>query len=137
METFISDQYLAGFFDGEGCLSMGQAKGGIYLMASCTHTYFPILEYLQDNFNGCLFSVKKEKPHHKHRKQWSTKRLYDIQALIERLGPYIVEKKPQFDLALRYIDWRFQYPYCRGFKGQGIPWKSKLHMIQEMKDLKR
>ena len=91
--------YIAGFFDGEGCVSI--SKNGA-LDVRVINTSRPVLEMMVQ-----VLGVGKVHD----RKQRVNKRqhLYSVYgqnaALVLRaLSPYLIEKKPQADTALDYFD---------------------------------
>lgn len=83
--------YLAGYFDGEGCITV---KYGLRMLV--TATYPAGCLKLQHHFGGVV-TVKKTsdaKPHHKKQYQWT---VYGPRArhALETLQPFLLEKKRQ------------------------------------------
>lgn len=113
-----SMEYIAGYFDGEGCVGLYQNKGSKcsryksgfkspswIRQIGITNTYKPILEHCKRLFGGRLYpqsKIGRNKPCY----NWTISSKKDIIAFIERVSPFLVEKQPQTALLLQE---------CRGY----------------------
>ena len=94
--------YIAGFFDGEGCVRIKQANQGgnsFYVWVAITNSYKPTLDYVVSVFGGKV--RRAEKRSHK------TIYHYLITAseavdMLKTIGGFIREKKNQVDLAIKF-----------------------------------
>lgn len=93
--------YIAGFFDGEGCIRIKQANQGgnsYYVIAHLTNSYKPILEEVQELFGGAL--REQERTPNKTVYNWCVSSSEAVDFL-RTVTPFLKEKKPQ---ALYAID---------------------------------
>ena len=95
MEQSLS--YIAGFFDGEGCVSVN-SNGSIQIRV--INTSCAVLEYFVEVLGGAVKSRKQivNKPQY----HWS---VYgdDAYRVAEALAPLCIEKRPQL---LKMLEWR-------------------------------
>ena len=138
--------YIAGLFDGEGCICLTKLKtrskhGGIspeyHLIANITNTYLSVLEWIQMIFRGNLnlkLDPKSTKPG--YRLEFSTRQAVDFLSTIQ---PYLKIKLDQCHVALQYIKWFDSLPSYKG-KRCGIPeeilikkeeFKTKIQMLNK------
>lgn len=94
----ISDEWAAGFFDGEGCIYIGiQRQGTPRLIVSITQKYRSVLEDMQERFSGGLGQPKPDI----WDLRWTGK---TSETLLKAIVPYLrTNKKPQAELALEFI----------------------------------
>jgi hypothetical protein len=103
----ISLEYMAGFFDGEGCVDFkvtGQARM-IAVRASIINTNRDLLELLKLSFNGAIYSrphVKKPNWKDFNSLTWINSEAVEFLRLIK---PYSIIKLNQIKLAEEY--WEF------------------------------
>lgn len=94
--------YLAGFFDGEGCITCNGTSNLPY--AKISHTYYPALQEFQYYFGGTIrdFNDKTNvKP------SWVWVVCGDnAKTLLSALLPHLREKKQQAKIALKLLDTR-------------------------------
>lgn len=96
--------YAAGFFDGEGSVSIMQRKrnGRIthYLWAAVGQNDGATLDWLKERFGGSVYRVKRDNSFY-----WalSDKAVY---LLMRQLEPYLKYKRPQAQLAIRFYEER-------------------------------
>jgi hypothetical protein len=99
--------YAAGFFDGEGCISVSRYvppnwDRPVYLLeASVTHTYRPVVEMLAMHWGGNISPYKRRMPHHKDRWHW---KLHGdgLVRFLQDIQPFLIEKAPQVEMALQF-----------------------------------
>lgn len=118
----MDNSYLAGFFDGEGCISLiriGKTKY-FQIVATITNTDLSILEKIKERFGGDIHMGKKIKPNHKDRYAWrvSSKSAYNF--LLE-IYPYSIMKQDRIKLALQFQQ--------RIIDKNGL--KDKVHLTEE------
>jgi hypothetical protein len=101
----ISDQYMAGLFDGEGCVSviLRRSKGHEYhqLDVRIAMTSEAVLQAVQRTFGGNISAREKRLSHHKQSWQWYCQGQVALEVL-RRIRPFLIEKRAQADLAMRF-----------------------------------
>ena len=92
--------YFAGFFDGEGCIVIGNTKH--ILQCSITSTTKWILELFRFNFNGSVSKKMKFHPSNRHDiyRWYSTGPTARI--FLEAILPYLQIKRPEAEVAIRF-----------------------------------
>ena len=105
MNDEITSVYMAGFFDGEGCIGLSRRKRSegwteYTVRLSIGQNDGAIMDWLKDNFGGMLFNVKRDGSY-----MWvaTNKVAYTI---LKRITPYLKYKKPQAEIALRFFEER-------------------------------
>ncbi len=95
--------YIAGFFDGEGCVHIGgrRQNTSYNLEVNISNTDEDILLWLQSIYGGYLKTVKKAKEHHIQCYNW---RLASNQAVVflDSIYPFLILKKHQADGAIAF-----------------------------------
>jgi len=105
----IINSYVAGFFDGEGCITTDEDKRNnpptINLITILKNTDLPILTKLKQEYGGGISIQKKpkEKEHHKQSWHWIISDRTTLKKFLIRIFPYIQYKKPQIELGLTFI----------------------------------
>lgn len=132
MERLLNAEYVAGFFDGEGCVCLFlKANGQTGLVVSIANTHIETLKLLKVQYGGTLCKRIEGRPGHWRpigRIQWGGKTARDI--LVDIL-PHLVIKKAQVELALQFIELLFN-------RGKFIGWndkKKRLELTQKVKEL--
>ena len=134
--------YIAGLIDGEGCISIVKKKDLIHgssnydLRVSVNMTSEYLIQYLHFAFGGFWRERKKIEERHKQQWMWAVSGPKASEFLLTIL-PYLIIKKPQAELALR-----FQSTRRKGGYGQGIKKPEPISILEEadfllMKSLKR
>ena len=99
--------YTAGFFDGEGCVSIARylQRGRPYhtLAIIFTNTDFQVLDWLHQRWGGYLSKPTQQDP------RWRSSRHLRLSAgpalpLLRAMLPYLIIKKSQVEIALEFID---------------------------------
>lgn len=106
--TILSPQYVAGFFDGEGCVNL-TVKGAckqVSLRVMIVNTDPLILDLLRIQYGGRTPAPRI------HQDGWKGFRqlvLTDSKAInfLQEIAPFVIIKRPQIELALEF--WRFQH----------------------------
>lgn len=97
----MSPQYLAGFFDGEGCIRLywklhSKHPGGSWTRkVEVKSAYLPTLLELKRLYSGSLYTEKRREPQHKQTYTWSIGSRASIQRFLTDTLPYLQEKKAQ------------------------------------------
>jgi hypothetical protein len=113
----LSPQYVAGFFDGEGCISVFftpykykvttipvAAKGAYRMVISISNTHRGILEQLQAQFGGAIHVHNKNiAANHSAAVAWHLHNAELQRKFLVEILPYAVIKKPHIENALRYL----------------------------------
>ena len=105
----ITDQYLAGFFDGEGCIMIHHhaARGArgrhITVNVTLTNNNQDLLLLVQQSFEGSMSSYKN-KHRYIHRLSWTNKD--SIRCLLGRIIPDLILNRDHALLMLEYIKQR-------------------------------
>jgi len=94
--------YIAGFFDGEGCVRIKQANQGgnsYYLIAHITNTNPVILKKVKDLFGGN--TRVQEKGRNKPIYNWYITSS-EANDFLKTLQPFLIEKKSQAELGIKF-----------------------------------
>ena len=132
--------YLAGFFDGEGCIAiikgknhLGNVQYSLIVIVSNTSDY--ILHLYKLSFGGRIQKRKHKKPEWRDCYVWelSSTRAYDF---LKCVYPYLILKKAQADLAFEFQENQSKYD------GSNLKLSDKEISMREeqrilMQDLKR
>lgn len=106
---YLSNEYLAGFFDGEGCVSIyrNKLKSGLGFRYAVNilicSTNLDIIKYLQLQFGGTVYNLKMQKVSHKQAQTWVLGSRSAKDFLIG-IYPFLIIKKEQVKLALEFIE---------------------------------
>ena len=104
----MTDEWLAGFFDGEGCIS-GRSYFSptkyiqhprVYIQISLTQKDLGILKQVQAKYGGIIYEKKSGKSCYHLR--WLGKK--EMERILRILAPYCVCKRDQIILALKFIE---------------------------------
>ena len=99
--------YLAGFFDGEGSVTVSSRSNrpgdiSYFLQITISQTTLPVLQLYQRYFGGAIGSVKRPagysltwqwRPHHR-----------GMTLFLSSLLPFLILKKPQAEIALAFLE---------------------------------
>lgn len=94
--------YIAGFFDGEGCIRLKQSnqnEPSYYVIAHITNSNRAILEHVQDLFGGAIRT--QERTPNKTVHNWCITSAEAVDFL-ETLSPFLREKLEEARLAIKY-----------------------------------
>lgn len=100
--------YLAGHFDGEGCICMRRRKQDkaiprLHVEIRCS--YRPTLEKYENRFGGHLRAT----PHASTNKllySWALLAFSEMYPFLKQIEPFLEEKLPQAQVALKYLEAR-------------------------------
>lgn len=125
----MSDDYLAGLFDGEGWVSVIYKRNpnlslGLFVGVKMTHRV--AVEQFQERFGGSVTHVVHPNPNHSDTWTWRVTSLSAMAAL-ETLEPRLLVKKPQAEVGLMVGEHLVRYAN----KGK----KSPPHVLDERERL--
>lgn len=100
----ISIEYIAGFFDGEGCIYINNKTHR--LRVCITNTNYYILKQFKEMFGGSIYKrqlrkLKNNRGYCKQIFQWSIE-FNNALRFLECIQPYTIVKKEQIELAIKY-----------------------------------
>lgn len=125
-------QYIAGFLDGDGSIQFTIEKLTKIVFAQSGETKCPsILEYIQDYFGGSIIKRKQTRVNSRIEYSLSISNINGCVYLLENLAPYLIVKKPQADLLVKYLRNRIMLP---AHTPANDP--EKIRLYNKMKDLK-
>ena len=110
----LSPQYIAGFVDGEGYLSIlklrrKSARGGIWYQAvikvSQREKDSKVLEYIQETYGGVMSGRRTYTDNSCPSLTLDIKNKGDIQKMLTDLLPYLIVKKNQAELLLEFLSY--------------------------------
>jgi len=129
----LSTQYIAGFVDGEGYVSILKlrrktARGGIWYQAvvkiSQREKDSKVLEYIQDVYGGVISGRRIYTDNSLPSRTLDIKNKGGLQKMLEELLPYLIVKKKQAELLLKF----FSYACIRSRKPE------KKYLIDNLKE---
>ena len=82
----LSIPYLAGFYEGEGCISQTSKYG---FRISILSTDFDVISKVHQTFGGTLNQCKQQAAHHKPCWKWRLGDKASVRALLELMLPYL------------------------------------------------
>lgn len=92
----LSLEYVAGFFDGEGCISVHRGNG-IYLFCSISQNSKEVLEEIQQVIGGKIYEALNRYNRTTYKIHWNG---LAATAMLLEILPFLIVKKAQADLAL-------------------------------------
>lgn len=108
----VVNAYIAGFFDGEGCISSQEyyEKGKyekyprISIQVSITNTNKEVLDFICGKFGGLITNHGKAKNHYKTCYAWKLTGKEKMQRFLETILPYTFVKKEDVQLGLELVE---------------------------------
>jgi hypothetical protein len=120
--------WIAGFFDGEGCISARiTAEGRTTLQVSIGQKDRTQLAFIQEIFGGSITKIKGKD--HYHLSMYATRST----RMLEAIMPYLKLKKPQAVLALEFAS----YACGQGIRIAENDHERRLEIVTELRQLKR
>ena len=96
--------YLAGFFDGEGCISVSQTPRTSRIRVAVTNTKKEVVEEYYNRFGGSIFLANRDdSPQARPQWVWSLAKKSEIQRFLDEVGKHLVLKSEQVKLADEYL----------------------------------
>lgn len=101
-DDIIDIRYLAGFVDGEGCISISSRQTGVpYIRLRIANTNLEVVKKIQKQYGGSFYKVKKRKGS-KQVYSWEVSTNLAIN-LIRQLEPYLIVKRYQAQLVEQFV----------------------------------
>lgn len=103
--------YVAGFFDGEGCIIIARRRASraqysdnhqLWIGASQRTAYVAVLNHIQDSFGGSVRALKR--PNQAPISEWTVIARASQRTFIEAVLPYLWVKRAQATLAVQFLD---------------------------------
>lgn len=130
--------YLAGFVDGEGCITLGRCKKGKWDSYHCdfiiANTDERVMRWIVREFGGTYYTKKPGAPQWKPVHRWYAKRDI-IVSLLTQLRPLLLIKRRQATIALKFLASR-----KRGWGSRGITseeWRYRDKLIRRNHELNK
>ena len=99
MRKGLSRVYVAGFFDGEGCVRIERVRNFFFISVQVTGTHKQTIYELRDQYGGCVVAMKVRSVHHNQAYKWRiTNR--GAAAFLEDVLPFLRQKRIQAIMAL-------------------------------------
>lgn len=96
--------YIAGLFDGEGCINFTNNRNELtYLRVVVVNTNYDILKYLQDTFGGSISELKRVSPKWKQAYQWSLTWAAALN-FVDKVSPWLKIKHKQAHVAHAFAE---------------------------------
>lgn len=93
--------YMAGFFDGEGCITLYKTRGIYSLHVDICQCNEHIIKWFQFCFGGTIHT--RYENHHKFKKQWRWHTSGgNAMGFLKTIIPYLVLKKAEAELAIKF-----------------------------------
>jgi hypothetical protein len=94
--------YIAGFFDGEGTVSIYKRGSSYATKIAITNTHLPVIQYIATVVGGGSYKLKKARSsRHKQGYTWIVNADF-ARTLLEQLLPYLIVKQEQAKLAIEF-----------------------------------
>jgi len=124
--------YLAGIIDGEGCISFSISKGRIRPFVGVSNTKRELIETIR-SWLRIRKTIRKARRSVRHKYVWDIQitRYADVKALLEKVKPYLIIKKKQCDLMIKYCTSRLS-------KGVNSPYSpNEMKIYEKLRELNR
>lgn len=102
----MDDSYVAGFFDGEGCISIYPKDGRMYVKFRLANECKEVLEEIKDFLGYGGFASERAN-------QLSIAYYPNCLDFARRLSPYLIVKKEQMKTAIKQLEEDPKRKYCK------------------------
>lgn len=96
--------YMAGFFDGEGCIRINKRIRGTYteymVFVTVGQKDGAIIDWMVENYGGGSYYIKRDGSY-----VWTATNKI-AHEFLKRITPYLKYKKPQAEIAINFIEGR-------------------------------
>lgn len=106
--------YIAGFLDGEGCITFcanGNKTKAIYPKINFYNTHKETIDWIAKSLDGKTLrkstDIRKDKTHKKNNYAITIGKISDVFLMIKQIYPYLKIKKKQAELLIDYCEWYF------------------------------
>ena len=115
----ISDEYAAGYLDGEGSFAIShQSNGVVKRRVQVTSTHLPTLKLLQDAWGGQIYTKKLTAISRKPLYTWLIVRSSGAEAMLAAIIPHMVEKREAAELLLESMR-GMRRQHVRAYRSRG------------------
>ena len=109
--------YLAGIFDGEGCVGYYKRRGNrskysYIALVAISQTDFRPIHWLQEKIQFGTVVTKAGKKHFEY--QWSTNKKSNVYEFLDAIIPYLILKKEQAETLLAHLTAEGLVPFAKG-----------------------
>lgn len=106
MSHQLSRQYIAGFFDGEGCIRISSncKDRGFGIHVFITNTYKPILDKIQSQYGGSVTLRDKATLKHRTCYQWRISNKREALVFLNDMESTLIEKRDQALLGIEFCN---------------------------------
>ena len=133
-----SKEYIAGFFDGEGCIRVAHNRkdSGSGIHVFITNTFKPILDQIQSLYGGRVSLRSKSNPKHRTCYQWRISNRIQALVFLSDMEPLLIEKKAQARLGIEFCTLD-PIRANRFTKGDPVLRQRKIEIKEELSKLKK
>lgn len=106
--------YIAGLFDGEGCITLfyrkdkGKQAKAPTPWVSLGNTDYNLIRFLQNTFNGYVFHEKKKEENWNDMWYWKLTNIDNVISFLEKIYPYLKHQDKQEKARLIIEDYKFR-----------------------------
>ncbi len=93
--------YIAGIFDGEGCINLSSNKGFAYVRVIVANTDYRIIQHFSSSFGGAVIKLKKVNEKWKDSWQWVLSWTAAVDFL-EEIYPWLIIKRHQAEAVFAF-----------------------------------
>ena len=101
----ISNEYAAGFLDGEGCINVSSTRNNKFIRVLIVNTNKSVLEFFQEKWGGDIQENKKHKENWKISYTWRVQHKNCLNFLND-VYPFLIVKKLQVEAAFMFFEAR-------------------------------
>lgn len=95
----LTPEYVAGLFDGEGCISINpKGEGQLQRSLRLAMCWKPLIDTLHLQYGGHVYPQKKVKKHFKQSWHWCLTKKSDMLRLLHDIIPHLHEKREQAEV---------------------------------------
>lgn len=135
----LSNSWVAGFFEGEGCISKRKDRGYTVLIAQAfqiNRTVKELMKSLKELFKGKFYIRKSTKINNKPQIQWIINKRQDVLYFLKCIYPYCQIRKQDIKIAINYLKnhpQNYDIDKINYYRTKGYTWLkiSKLLKISE------
>jgi hypothetical protein len=109
-------EYFAGYFDGEGCITMRSVRSAnsYRLTIQATTGCLPVLTAIKSRFGGRVkanaWIDKRPIKTNRQLYLWNLNGIQECHDFLQAIQPFSIEKRPQIDVALTWLKHRLTFP---------------------------
>ena len=129
----ITEQYLAGFFDGEGCVNCSKGRNDVpHVMISISGTCKKLLEEISKKYGGKVYIKNKYKDHHTQAYSWHVSKYREF---VEDILPFTNIKTEQLKCALDFLETVDKHVTRKGLTKETL--NKRVQIMNRIKELNK